>query len=304
MKDSSGTSLSDTEWILHKCWLCKTLKGGLWIASNRMWMRPWLTQPVNKMSHTSASKAVQKEVLLLNSASGLFCISSLVFPDIYSLWFLQDPSLATPVLPLSHPLNPHGTSVLDQFSCESGNTQSQEITLFPHSFKGLEVPDSSSGHLGAGGVLTLGSRTRASLDKGNSCCSETVYGELSFTALFPALRNLWEPWSKTKRNWVSVEQCQRNWDCFQSAAGSGFTLSLGMTTDSGTAYPEAEGDVNNGFSLWGVCDLLGELSWFPNQKLRDRCPLTVKIPKVAHGHPCAEMPLWMKGGGRCVRETG
>ena len=67
-----------------QCWLCKTLKGGLWIAPNRIWMRPWLTPSVNQVSHTSASKAVQKEVLLLNSASGLFCISSSVFPDIYS----------------------------------------------------------------------------------------------------------------------------------------------------------------------------------------------------------------------------
>lgn len=75
-----------------------------------------------------------------------------------------------------------------------------------------------------------------------------------------------------------------------------------MTIDSGTAYPEAEEDVNNWFSLWGVCGLLGELSWFPNQKLRDRCPLTVKIPHVVRGHPCAEMPLWMKGWGRCESE--
>ena len=58
-------------------------------------MRLWLTQSVNQASHTYLSEMAQKEVLLLNPASGLFCISSLVLPGIY-------PALVSPGPQLNH----------------------------------------------------------------------------------------------------------------------------------------------------------------------------------------------------------
>ena len=118
-------------------------------------------------------------------------------------------------------------------------------------------------------------------------------GEPSFTALCPTLRSLSGPWSKT--------QGVRGAGTASNGVGGGLLTSfLGMTIESGTADPEAERDVNNWFSLWEVCGLLGKLSWDPNHKPRGGCPLTVKIPHGAHGCPCTgplEMSLWMRDGG-------
>lgn len=50
-------------------------------------------QLVNQESHTSASKPIQKEVLFLNSASGLICISSLLFLDICSVLVSPGPQM-------------------------------------------------------------------------------------------------------------------------------------------------------------------------------------------------------------------
>lgn len=163
------------------------------------------------------------------------------------------------------------------------------MTLLPCSLKGLGVLDSSLEPLDAGRASTLDPETRTSLwTKVTFAAQNPCMGNLS--RLCVVLRRLRGSWSKA--------QGIRGAGAASKSAGGGLlTLFLGITIESGTEDCETGRGANNWFSSWEVCGLLGELSWCPNQKPRDRCPLTVKTANGACGCPCAgslEMPLWMR----------
>lgn len=94
--------------------------------------------------------------------------------------------------------------------------------------------------------------TRASLDKGNFYCSEPRYAEL-FSCLCLALRCLWE-------------SCQRYRVLKEPGlltsvqVGDLLTHCVGTTIESDIKDPEGRRVVNNWFSLWRVCDILGDCS--------------------------------------------
>ena len=188
-------------------WLCKTLKGGQWIAPNQRWMRLWLTQVSESREPHLCLQAVQKEVLL-HSAPGLFCISSLVFPGIYS-------ALVSPGPQRGH------TSVASQSPTEGLQDFCSGLAFLPkwaHPEPGNNPPSlliwrpGSPGQLywalGCRGAWTLDSRTRASLwTKVTPAPQNHVWG----TFFHCSVSNLEEPL------WALVQDtgCQRSWDCFQ-----------------------------------------------------------------------------------------
>lgn len=107
------------------------------------------------------------------------------------------------------------------------------------------------------------------MDKGNFN-SEAICGESCFTALCLALGSLGGgPWWKAQGTGGTKPSSK-------SAGDDLLTPCPVMTIESGREDPEAGRDVNSWLSLWGVYGLLGVLSWFPNQKPRDRWLLTVK----------------------------
>lgn len=103
---------------------------------------------VGQESHTSASKGdtplpprKTSKGVLLNSATGLIPISSLLFSDIGSALINQETDQSCLCCSTVTDPEPHKTFGPYQFSCQNEHIQEQERMFFPWSLRGLEVLD-------------------------------------------------------------------------------------------------------------------------------------------------------------------